>query len=110
MLDITLLRKDLNSVVAGLEARKKPQTFLNTDAFVALETERKVIQARSEELQAERNKLSKQIGQLKAKGEAIDDLMAQVASVKFKLDSAPTRMEQIGPGVEDLLLAVPNLR
>ena len=69
MLDITLLRKDLDSVVARLQTRKNPQAFLNVDAFTALEAERKTIQMRTEELQAKRNAVSKQIGMLKGKGQ-----------------------------------------
>ena len=70
MLDITTLRKDLDSVIARLETRKSPQAFLNVDSFKTLEAERKTIQMRTEELQGKRNTLSKQIGQLKAKGPA----------------------------------------
>jgi seryl-tRNA synthetase len=109
MLDITLLRKDLPSVVARLETRKKPQAFLDVAAFTALEAERKSIQTRTEELQAQRNQLSKQIGQRKAKGESVDDVMAQVASLKAELDSSAARLEQIQPEMQALLLAVPNL-
>ena len=64
MLDITLLRKDLAGAVARLETRKKPQVFLDVAAFQTLESERKTIQMRTEELQGRRNSLSKQIGQL----------------------------------------------
>jgi seryl-tRNA synthetase len=64
MLDITLLRKDLPSVVARLETRKKNQTFLDVAKFSALEAERKTLQTRTEELQARRNSLNKQIGPL----------------------------------------------
>jgi seryl-tRNA synthetase len=109
MLDITLLRKDLASVVARLEARKTPQTFLDVAAFTALEAERKAIQTRTEELQAQRNQLSKQIGQLKAKGESADGAMAQVAALKAELESSAARLEQIQPEMQALLLAVPNL-
>ena len=109
MLDITLLRKDLPSVVARLETRKKPQDFLDVAAFTALEAERKTIQTRTEELQAQRNQLSKQIGQRKAKGEPVDEVMAQVAALKAELDSSAARLEQIQPEMQALLLAVPNL-
>jgi seryl-tRNA synthetase len=109
MLDITLLRKDLPSVVARLETRKKPQAFLDVAAFTALEAERKSIQTRTEELQAQRNQLSKQIGQLKAKGEPVDAVMAQVAALKAELESSAARLEQIQPEMQALLLAVPNL-
>jgi seryl-tRNA synthetase len=109
MLDITLLRKDLASVVARLETRKKPQAFLDVAAFTALEAERKAIQTRTEELQAQRNQLSKQIGQRKAKGESVDEIMAQVAGAKEELDRSAARLEQIQPELQALLLAVPNL-
>ncbi|MBY0467848.1 MAG: serine--tRNA ligase, partial [Burkholderiaceae bacterium] len=64
MLDITLLRKDLPSVIARLEKRKNPQPYLDVVRFQSLETERKGLQTRTEELQAQRNSLSKQIGAL----------------------------------------------
>jgi seryl-tRNA synthetase len=69
MLDITQLRKDLPDVLARLERRKSPQPFLDVERFQSLEGERKAIQTRTEELQSKRNSLSKQIGQLKGKGE-----------------------------------------
>ena len=109
MLDITLLRKDLASVVRRLETRDTPQKFLDVDAFTSLEGERKFIQTRTEELQAQRNQLSKQIGQLKSKGESVDSVMAQVASIKSELDNSAARLEQIQPQMQDLLLSVPNL-
>ena len=109
MLDVNLLRKDLNAVVARLEARKSPQTFLDVAAFQRLEAERKTIQTRTEELQAKRNALSKQIGQLKAKGESADAVMAEVAQLKTELEQSAARLEQIQPEMQALLLAVPNL-
>src|SRR6478609_7059860 len=109
MLDITLLRKDLASVVARLETRKSPQEFLDVAAFTALEAERKSIQTRTEELQAQRNQLSKQIGQLKSKGESADAAMAQVAALKSELDASAKRLDEIQPEMQALLLAVPNL-
>ena len=113
MLDITLLRKDLPSVLARLETRKSPQAFLPVDAFTALEAERKTIQTLTEELQAKRNSLSKQIGQLKAKGAAgqaeVDTVMAQTADIKSELDASATRLEGIQVDMQSLLLNVPNL-
>ena len=113
MLDINNLRKDLAGVIARLEARKSPQTFLNVDAFTALETERKTIQIRTEELQAKRNALSKQIGQLKAKGAAgqaeADAVMAQVGEYKVELENSAARLEVLQVELQNLLLALPNL-
>src|SRR3954470_10780844 len=109
MLDITLLRKDLDAVIARLEARKSPQPYLDVAVFQALEAERKTIQTRTEELQARRNQLSKQIGQLKSKGESADAVMAEVASIKGELDSSAQRLERIQPEMQALLLGIPNL-
>src|SRR5215217_4859768 len=109
MLDVNLLRKDLNAVIARLEARKSPQAFLDVAAFQSLEAERKTIQTRTEELQARRNQLSKQIGQLKSKGESADAVMAEVAQAKVELDESAARLEKIQPEMQALLLAVPNL-
>ena len=109
MLDINLLRKDLPTAIARLEARKSPQLFLNVDAFTALEQERKTIQNRTEELQNLRNTLSKQIGQIKAKGEDASVVMTQVSSSKAELDASSTRLDAIQLELQSLLLAVPNL-
>ncbi|MDB5753485.1 MAG: serS [Ramlibacter sp.] len=109
MLDANLLRKDLPLVVARLEARKSPQPYLDVAAFQRLEAERKTIQMRTEELQARRNALSKQIGQLKAKGESADAVMAEVAQAKQELEQSAARLEQLQPEIQALLLAVPNL-
>lgn len=113
MLDINLLRKDLDSAVALLETRKSPQAFLNVEAFTALEAERKTIQTRTEEIQAKRNTLSKQIGQLKAKGASaqaeVDAVMAQTADIKGELDASAARLEQIQADLLAMLSVVPNL-
>jgi len=109
MLDVNLLRKDLNSVVARLDARKSPQPFLDVEAFQRLEAERKRIQTRTEELQAKRNQLSRQIGQLKAKGQPADAVMGEVAQLKVELDQSAARLDEIQPELQALLLAVPNL-
>lgn len=111
MLDINLLRRDLDTVVARLETRQSPQPFLNVAAFRALEAERKDLQVRTETLQARRNALSKQIGQLKGKGDhaAAEAVMAEVAGIKAELEAAAARLEQIQSELHTLLLAVPNL-
>ena len=109
MLDINLLRKDLAWAVARLETRKNPQAFLDVPAFSALEAERKTIQTRAEDLQARRNSLSKQIGQLKSKGESTDAVMAEVASIKTELETSTARTEHLQAEIQAMLLAVPNL-
>ncbi|NKI94795.1 serine--tRNA ligase [Rhizobacter sp. SG703] len=109
MLDITLLRKDLASVVALLEKRKSPQPYLDVAQFQSLESERKTLQTRTEELQARRNSLSKQIGMLKGKGEDTSALMAEVAGLADELKASGERLEAIQAELSVMLMSVPNL-
>jgi seryl-tRNA synthetase len=109
MLDINLLRRELDQVVAGLQTRKNPQPFLDVAAFTALEAERKTLQSHTEGLQAQRNALSKQIGQLKAKGQDAQSVMDEVARIKTELDDSATRLEVLQSQMQGLLLSVPNL-
>jgi seryl-tRNA synthetase len=74
-----------------------------------LEAERKAIQSRTEELQARRNTLSKQIGQLKAKGEDTTTVMAEVGGLGDGLKASADRLEVIQAELSDMLMAVPNL-
>ncbi|WP_300655055.1 serine--tRNA ligase [Hydrogenophaga sp.] len=109
MLDVALLRKDLTSVIARLERRKSPQPYLDVERFQSLESERKSLQTRTEELQAQRNSLSKQIGALKGKGEDTSAVMAQVGGLADELKASAERLEVIQSELADLLMAVPNL-
>jgi seryl-tRNA synthetase len=109
MLDITQLRRDLPAVVARLETRKNPQPFLDVAAFSALETERKTLQTRTEDLQARRNSLSKQIGMLKGKGEDTAPVMAEVAGIADELKASADRLEVLQGELNTILMGLPNL-
>ncbi|MCE4557775.1 serine--tRNA ligase [Roseateles cellulosilyticus] len=109
MLDITQLRKDLDAVVERLNARKTPQPFLDVERFKALEAERKAVQTRTEELQARRNSLSKQIGMAKGKGEDASALMAEVGGIADELKAGAERLDAIQAELNDMLMGVPNL-
>ena len=109
MLDINQLRRDLPAVVARLEARKTPQPFLDVPRFTALETERKGVQIRTEELQARRNSLSKQIGQAKGRGEDTAPLMAEVAGIADEMKAGSERLDAIQAELNTMLMSVPNL-
>jgi len=111
MLDILQLRKDLEAVVARLETRKQPQPYLDVESFQALEHERKALQTQTENLQAQRNSLSKQIGMFKGKGQhaEAEAVMAQVGAMKAELESSAARLDVIQGELQNLLLAVPNL-
>jgi len=106
MIDIQLLRKDIDSVAARLAARKFQ---LDVAAFNALEAERKQIQTRTEELQGKRNTLSKQIGMLKGKGEDTSAVMAEVAGIGDELKASAERLDVIQAKMSEFMQAVPNL-
>ena len=106
MIDIQLLRKDIENVAARLAARK---FVLDVAGFNALEAERKQIQTRTEELQGKRNSLSKQIGMLKGKGEDASAVMAEVNGIGDELKASATRLEEVQQQMNLFLQAVPNL-
>ena len=106
MIDIQLLRKDIANVAARLAQRK---FILDVDGFNSLEADRKQCQTRSEELQALRNTLSKQIGMLKGKGEDASALMEQVNSIADELKSSAARLEQIQDSITRFVEVIPNL-
>jgi len=109
MLDISLLRKDLAQVVARLETRQSPQPFLDVARFAALESERKALQTRTEELQARRNTLSREIGKAKSQGADASAAMAEVAQVGAELDRSAERLATIQLELNEQLMALPNL-
>ena len=109
MLDISLLRKDLAHVVARLETRQTPQPFLDVARFTALENERKTLQTRTEELQARRNTLSREIGKLKGQGGDAGAVMAEVGGIGGELEHSAARLEAIQAELHVQLLALPNL-
>jgi len=106
MIDIQLLRKDIDSVAARLATRK---FSLDVAAFNALEAERKQIQTRTEELQGKRNTLSKQVGILKGKGEDATAVLAEVGGIGDELKASAARLDEVQAHMNEFLRAIPNL-
>ncbi|MBK6906201.1 MAG: serine--tRNA ligase [Rhodocyclaceae bacterium] len=106
MLDIQLLRTHLTDVAARLAGRKY---VLDTAAFEALEAERKRLQTRTQELQAQRNALSKQVGMLKGKGEDASAVLAQVAGLGDELKVSEAALAELLPRFDAFVSVIPNL-
>ncbi|WP_115663814.1 serine--tRNA ligase [Cupriavidus taiwanensis] len=106
MLDIQLFRKDIDAVAQRLATRGFQ---LDVAAFQALEAERKQLQTQTEELQARRNSLSKQIGMLKGKGEDASAVMAEVVGIGDTLKASAARLDEIQAHLSELMLSIPNL-
>ncbi|TDR77873.1 serine--tRNA ligase [Paludibacterium purpuratum] len=106
MLDIQLLRTDLQQVAARLAGRGYT---LDTALFSQLESERKSLQTRMQELQAQRNASSKQIGEAKRKGEDASAILAQVATLGDELKAAEQAFEAVQGKLDMWLMSIPNL-
>jgi seryl-tRNA synthetase len=106
MLDIQLLRKELPAAIAGLKRRGFE---FDEAAWRAFEDQRRKVQSRTEELQAKRNTLSKQIGMLKGKGEDASAVMAEVGGIGEELKANEAALAEIQEKQNAFLRVIPNI-
>lgn len=110
MLDPKLLRSDINAVAECLKIKRYE---LDTDAFLALEDQRKTLQLAAESLQQERNSYSKTMGKLigeaKAKGEDIEPLKAKGEQLKADSAAADTALAEVQEALSAMLQGIPNI-
>jgi len=106
MLDVQLLRSDLEGVARRLADRG---FTLDAAGFGSLEHQRKAIQTETQELQQRRNQLSKQIGQLKSKGEDASELMGQVNAQAARLKALEQELAELQTRITEFLQVVPNV-
>ena len=106
MIDPQLLRKDIAAVAARLATRKFQ---LDVEKFNTLESERKSLQTRTEELQAKRNQLAKAIGMKKGKGEDASAEMAEATQINVDMESGAARLSILQAEIADFLMGIPNL-
>jgi seryl-tRNA synthetase len=106
MLDIQLLRSQPDDVARRLATRGDAIDFA---PFNALEAERKTLQQRTQDLQAQRNTLSKQIGMLKGKGEDASAVMAEVGQLGDALKASEARLAVLLEEINAFTSALPNL-
>ncbi|WP_291986393.1 serine--tRNA ligase [Candidatus Accumulibacter sp. ACC007] len=106
MLDIQHLRSDIDALAERLATRG---FVLDKTTFQSLESERKTLQTRTQDLQASRNSLSKQVGMLKGRGEDAAPVMAQVAALKSELEANELRLGDLLQELDAFLAVLPNL-
>jgi seryl-tRNA synthetase len=106
MLDIQQIRKDLPTIAAGLARRGV--TFDET-TFRAMEDQRKTLQTETEDLQAKRNTLSKQIGMLKGKAEDTSAVMAEVGGLGDQLKANEIALGELQAKLDTFLRQIPNI-
>lgn len=106
MLDPQLLRSDL----AGTAERLKRKKFvLDVERYQQLEAHRKTLQVKTEELQAQRNSRSKEIGKLKSQGGNVDALLAEVAGFAEQMKAAEHDLANLKEELKALALGIPNV-
>ena len=106
MIDLNLLKADPKIVVKQLNSKNYA---LNVSSFETLEAERKKFQTQTEDLQAQRNALSKEYGMLKKEGKEDPILSQKIDSVKTDLDLCLNQLNDIQVNLKDFLLDIPNL-
>jgi seryl-tRNA synthetase len=110
MLDIRELRQDPDGFAERLKTRGYE---LDLDYFRSLDAERKDADVRAQELQAERKRASKQVGELIKEGLEVEDAKARVAEtlqgIDEQLDSQVQRAREANEQLRDFLLGVPNV-
>ena len=106
MLDSKLLRTQPQEMAELLAVRG---FVLDVARLEELEAQRKDVQTRTEQLQAERNSRSKSIGQAKARGEDIAPLLAQVDQLGGELEAGKRELEVIQADLDAIALNIPNL-
>ena len=106
MLDPQLIRNDLNAVAKALDKRG---VSIDTNKIQKIEAKRKAIQIKTEKLQADRNLISKEIGEIKAKGEDTENLLEKVASIKNQLEKNEEELTAIQQELNELIIVIPNI-
>ena len=106
MLDPQLIRNELNAVAKALDKRG---VSIDINKIQKIEDKRKAIQIKTEKLQAVRNLISKEIGEMKAKGEDAENLLEKVTSIKNQLEKNEEELTAIQQELNELIIVIPNI-
>ena len=106
MIDLNLLKADPKIVAKQLNSKNYA---LNVSSFETLEADRKKFQTQTEDLQAQRNALSKEYGMLKKEGKEDSTLSQKIDAIKTELDLCSNKLSDIQLNIKDFLLDIPNL-
>jgi seryl-tRNA synthetase len=107
MIELQLLRKDPEAVAKRLATRGA--ATLDLEQFQRFESARKNLQTAVEQAQASRNRIAKDIGQAKAKGHDVSDLLAQGERLKALLEQSEAQLAELQAAFQDFLARIPNL-
>jgi seryl-tRNA synthetase len=106
MLDSKLLRNDIRLVADQLKNRG---ITLDVDRILALEEQRKLLQVKTQDLQNERNVRSKAVGQAKASGNSVEEILGEVKKLGDELKETEEKFNQIQEELNAILALIPNI-
>ena len=106
MLDIKLMRRDPEGVAKAVSRRGKD---IDMKPFLDADEKRRQLTAKVEELQAQRNAKSKEVGMRKRNGESADDLMAEVSAINDQIKDIEASKEEVDALVHDFVISIPNM-
>ena len=92
MIDPQLLRKEPEEVARLLSLRG---VVLDQALLFELDQQRKQLQVETQQLQAERNRVSKSVGKAKAQGEPVDEILASIAGLGDQLEQLNEQLQQV---------------
>ena len=108
MIDPRIIRENLDEIKTLL-AKRHMEGVVNIEEFSAIEKKRREIMVKSDEVREKRNKLSKQIGQLKAKGESADEVMKEVQGLGDEVKAFTEELNKLDEQFGDMHLSIPNV-
>ena len=111
MIDVRLLRTNLDGVKAALTRRGKPDLLLQIDQAVALDSRLRDMTAERDALRAEVNDVSKQVGVLRRdkKNDEAEALMERSRALGEKEKALQTEADSLHEDLRQVLLRIPNL-
>ena len=111
MLDIKFVRENPELVKENIKKKFQDHKLPYVDEVIELDSERRQVIARADELRANRNKISKQIGALMAQGKKEEGmaLKEQVTVQAKELDELAKKESELGERVTKLMMSIPNI-
>jgi len=106
MIDPKILKEDIQSCKDNLAKRGYS---LDDKKFLSLENQRKDLQTNVEELQAQKNKLSKNFGELKKSGQSTDELSLELEKIKSQTIDLEKNLSLLQTEISTFLMDIPNL-
>lgn len=108
MIDPRIIREDIEGI-RDLLARRHMEKAVDVDELKKVDEERRELITRTDELREKRNRVSKQIGVLKSKGEDASGVMKEVAGIGDEIKSLDERLNALNESYNDMHLSIPNI-